>query len=132
MLRAERLPTPRPGDGSRRQVIRYDTPVFKGWSAGTAWGEWGVQDFRDPALRQEMAAASHQMAPPATVPQGLERLAGVWTAPLPDYAPPFLKSPAFGYIMSAMLGSGLIIGVFLLAGWVTRGRTTPLQQAGAN
>ena len=33
-----------PGDGARREVIRYDTPVFKGWSAGTTWGEDDIWD----------------------------------------------------------------------------------------
>jgi cobalt/nickel transport system permease protein len=44
----------------------------------------------------------------------------VWTAPLPDYAPPFMKSAAFGYIMSAMVGTGLIILMFFLFGWLTQ------------
>ena len=42
---------------------------------------------------------------------------------MPQYAPPFLKSPAFGYLLSAMTGTGLILLVILFAGWLTRGRT---------
>jgi cobalt/nickel transport system permease protein len=78
-------------------------------AAGTAWGEWGASDFSDPAVRQEIAAASLGQAPPAAAPQGLRRLSSAWTAPLPDYAPPFLRSSAVGYVLSAMFGTGLIV-----------------------
>jgi cobalt/nickel transport system permease protein len=83
-------------------------------AAGTAWGEWGIEDFQDAAARQEMAQASGNLAPPATPPQGLERLSSIWTAPIPDYAPSFMHSEAFGYILSAVVGTGLILLVFLL------------------
>lgn len=89
-------------------------------AAGTAWGEWGAEDFADPARRAEIAAASGNQAPPEAPPQGLARLASVWTAPIPDYAPPFMKSAAFGYVMSALVGTGLIILVFFAIGWLTR------------
>jgi cobalt/nickel transport system permease protein len=39
----------------------------------------------------------------------MARLATVWTAPLPDYAPHFVKSAGFGYLLSAMFGVGLIV-----------------------
>jgi cobalt/nickel transport system permease protein len=87
-------------------------------AAGIAWGEWGVEDFNDPEVRQQITAASGNQPPPAQIPQGLERLASVWTAPIPDYAPPFIRTPAFGYILSAMVGTGLIILTFLLVGWL--------------
>jgi cobalt/nickel transport system permease protein len=83
-------------------------------AAGTAWGEWGVEDFKDPKAREQMAVASHNVAPPPEAPKGLEQLSSVWIAPMPDYAPPFLKSKELGYIMSAMLGTGLIILASLL------------------
>jgi cobalt/nickel transport system permease protein len=67
-------------------------------AVGTAWGEWSPSDFADTAL-----------------PQGLGRLATVWTAPFPDYAPPFLRSASFGYILSAVFGAGLILLAALLA-----------------
>jgi cobalt/nickel transport system permease protein len=89
-------------------------------AAGTAWGEWGVEDFADPSARKQIAAASNNQAPPVQPPAGLSRLARLWTAPMPDYAPTFLKSAAFGYIMSAMTGTGLIILVFFLLGLATR------------
>lgn len=86
-------------------------------AAGTAWGEWGVEDFKNPEARREIAAASGQVAPPDVTPSGLERLSSVWTAPMPDYAPAFLKSRRFGYLLSAMFGVGLILLTWLSAGW---------------
>jgi cobalt/nickel transport system permease protein len=78
-------------------------------AAGSAWGEWGVEDFAKPEVRQQMAAASANVAPPEAAPSGMERLASIWTAPFPDYAPSFLKSQQLGYILSAMIGTGLLI-----------------------
>jgi cobalt/nickel transport system permease protein len=89
-------------------------------AAGKAWGEWSVRDFMDPAARQQMAAASSNVTPPAAAPNGLERLAGVWTAPFPDYSPSFVRSAAFGYILSAMFGIGIIILLAVLAGWIAQ------------
>jgi len=89
-------------------------------AAGTAWGEWSAEDFSNSTVRQEIAAASHNIAPPETAPTGLERLAGVWSAPIPDYAPTFLKSPSFGYLLSAMLGGGLVISACLSLSAITR------------
>lgn len=86
-------------------------------AAGTAWGEWAHEDFADPAARAAIAAAAGGSAPSAA-PQGLEQLASVWTAPIPDYAPAFLKSAELGYILSALFGAGLIIAVFLAIGWL--------------
>ena len=87
-------------------------------AAGTAWGEWSASDLSNPEMRQKIAAASGNVAPPAQQPQGLERLSSLWSAPFPQYAPPFVRQPAFGYVMSAMFGSGLIMAIFLLLGWV--------------
>jgi cobalt/nickel transport system permease protein len=89
-------------------------------TAGSAWGEWSPQDFADTTTRHEIAAASGQTAPPAAAPVGMQRLSAFWTAPMPRYAPPFLKSAGFGYLLSAVAGTGLTILVFLLAGWVLR------------
>jgi cobalt/nickel transport system permease protein len=92
-------------------------------AAGAAWGEWRASDFSNPEMRQKMAAASGNIAPPARQPEGLERLSSVWSAPFPQYAPPFVHRPAFGYVMSAVFGSGLIIGLFLLMEWIATRRT---------
>jgi cobalt/nickel transport system permease protein len=78
-------------------------------AGGAAWGEWSASDMADPAARHAIAAASLDHALPATPPAGLARLATVWTAPLPDYAPPFLRSRALGYALSAMVGAGLVV-----------------------
>ena len=80
-------------------------------ASGAAWGEWAPRDFANSAARAQIAVASRAAAPPAAVPSGLARLANVWTAPLPDYAPHFVKSAGFGYLLSAMFGVGLILGV---------------------
>lgn len=77
-------------------------------AVGSAWGEWAPEDFAKPETRRSIAAVSHGQVP-AAAPAGLQRLSSIWTAPMPDYAPPILKSQAFGYILSAMAGTGLII-----------------------
>jgi cobalt/nickel transport system permease protein len=67
-------------------------------AVGTAWGEWSPSDFPGTAL-----------------PPGLARLATVWTAPFPDYAPPFLRNASSGYLLSALFGAGFILLAALLA-----------------
>jgi cobalt/nickel transport system permease protein len=89
-------------------------------AGGAAWGEWAASDFADPAARQAIAGASLDHAPPAQAPAGLRRLASVWTAPIPDYAPPFLRSEALGYALSGMFGAGLAVLAVTAAGAVTR------------
>ncbi len=84
-------------------------------AGGAAWGEWAPRDFADQAARAQIAAASGNVAAPMVAPKGLSRLAGVWTAPLPDYAPRFVKSAGFGYFLSAIFGVGIILGVVWLA-----------------
>ena len=91
-------------------------------AVGTAWGEWTSQDFSDPTMRQEIGKASGQ-APPMQAPSGLQRLSTVWTAPFPRYAPAVVRSASFGYALSGMIGVGLIVLVFSLAG--PRSRTEP-------
>jgi cobalt/nickel transport system permease protein len=90
-------------------------------AAGIAWGEWGLQDFRDGAGRAQIALASRNVAPPAEIPQGMARLAEIWTAPIPDYAPAFMHHEVFGYVMSAMVGTGLILLTLLAASRLVRG-----------
>ncbi len=83
-------------------------------AAGSAWGEWSAQDFASAQARRQMAAASRNSEPPQGAPRGLARLSSVWTAPLPRYAPAFIRNEFFGYFLSAAVGSGLIILVTLL------------------
>ena len=87
-------------------------------AVGSAWGEWSARDFSDPQVRREIAEASHNQAPPPAAPRGLERLSTVWTAPLSRYAPSFIRGASFGYLVSAMVGVGLIIALALLLNWV--------------
>jgi cobalt/nickel transport system permease protein len=86
-------------------------------AAGSAWGEWMASDYADPAARAQIAAASFQQAAPAQVPQGLQRLSAVWTAPFARYAPPYIRGAAFGYLLSAMFGVGLIVVAVLMLGY---------------
>ncbi len=94
-------------------------------AGGAAWGEWAPKDFADPVRRAQIEAASGRVAPPMAAPAGVARLAKLWTAPLPDYAPHFVKSAAFGYLLSAMFGVGLIAGV----AWLMQRITQPSQAA---
>jgi cobalt/nickel transport system permease protein len=71
-------------------------------ASGSAWGEWSPSE-----LQQQLHAAS--------APAGLSRLSTFWTAPVSRYAPAFIRSESFGYLVSAMLGVGLIILVSVVA-----------------
>ena len=84
-------------------------------AAGTAWGEWGVEDFANAQARLEIAQASADVAPPEAVPGGLERLAALWQAPIPDYVPAFIADESLGYIASALIGCALIVLGFAIA-----------------
>ncbi len=61
-------------------------------ASGTAWGEWGAEEFSDML---------------GYVPKGLARFAEIWSAPLPDYTVPGLGG-APGYIASAVVGIVLV------------------------
>jgi len=54
----------------------------------------------------------------------LQKLSGIWTAPFPSYAPAFIKSQFFGYLLSAMFGVGLLLGVSLVSAALARRRKT--------
>jgi cobalt/nickel transport system permease protein len=93
-------------------------------AAGAAWGEWAPEDFSTPQARQQIAAASGNQAPPVQAPEGLKKFATVWTAPMPRYAPPILKSAQLGYMLSAMMGAGLIVLAFFGGAWIfSRGKS---------
>src|ERR1035441_5576628 len=89
-------------------------------AAGTAWGEWSSADLMNPQTREQIAATSGNHAPPSSVPVGIERLSNLWTAPFPGYAPRFIRSPVFGYLLSAMFGVGFLVLASLLARAVGR------------
>jgi hypothetical protein len=75
------------------------------FKAGSAWGEWGAREI------QQLVGY---------VPQGLEKLASLWNAPIPDYAfkgweEKGLPHLSFAYIISAIVGILItVIAVFLL------------------
>jgi len=94
-------------------------------AVGSAWGEWSAQDFSDPQTRRQIANASRQLAPPPAAPRGLERLSAIWTAPMSRYAPSFIRGASFGYVVSAMVGVGLIIALALLLNWLLGLRAPP-------
>ncbi len=78
-------------------------------AAGKAWGEWSASDFANPSGQARIAAASHNVAAPTSAPTGLQKLSSAWTAPIPAYAPQFVKSRPFGYLLSAMFGVGILM-----------------------
>jgi cobalt/nickel transport system permease protein len=90
--------------------------------AGTAWGEWS-------------AAEIHGLV--GYIPKGLQKLSSLWNAPLPGYAFKAGESSGFqhsglAYIVSAIIGIGLCVGLAFLLGKVLskkgknagRGKTT--------
>lgn len=76
------------------------------FKAGSAWGEWGIDEI------QKLVGY---------VPKGLEKLSSLWNAPLPDYAfrggqGQSILSLSFVYILSALIGILICIGVVLILG----------------
>jgi hypothetical protein len=76
------------------------------FKAGSAWGEWGSEEMKGLV---------------GYIPKGLEKLAALWNAPLPDYA--FkgwenlgLKHLSLAYIVSAIVGIGLCVGLAFVLG----------------
>jgi len=70
---------------------------------GTAWGEWGKKELIRLGLK--------------SVPAGLEKLSGVWGAPMAGYNLPVLGNTNLGYVLSAALGisiTALIVWLFTL------------------
>jgi cobalt/nickel transport system permease protein len=94
-------------------------------AAGKAWGEWSPAAFASEQARADLASSSLGHAPPATVPAGLQKLSSLWTAPFPAYAPEFVKSRAFGYLLSAVFGVGLVLLLSqVVQSWLQRRRET--------
>lgn len=83
--------------------------------AGDAWGEWSPEDLGGQV---------------GFIPRGLGRLANVWRAPIPDYAPagweerPFAAQSA-SYIASALIGIALCgAAIWLLGRWLAKREET--------
>lgn len=76
------------------------------FKAGAAWGEWGVEEMV-------------QLV--GYIPKGLEKLAGAWSAPIPDYAfkgweEKGLPHLSFAYIISAVVGIGATVICVIIIG----------------
>jgi len=103
-------------------VLMFLTPLGI-LAAGKAWGEWSLSG--GPQSAAQTAVAGGRQVTPSALSGAVRRLATVWTAPMPDYAPPFVKSAAFGYLLSAMFGVGLTGAGFLLLQKLWRRRPAP-------
>ena len=64
---------------------------------GTAWGEWSAQKLAGLGL--------------ASVPKGLAQLSGLWTAPMPGYNVPALGNAQSAYLLSAVVGMLMTVGL---------------------
>lgn len=63
---------------------------------GTAWGEWGAEELEGLV---------------GYVPGNLEKLGGLWKAAMPDYATPGVSNGLLGYLIAAVVGAALVVGV---------------------
>ena len=93
-------------------------------AGGKAWGEWSASDFSRAEPRARIASSSQNHSAPSQAPTGLQRLSTVWTAPIPAYAPPVVKSPSLGYLLSGMFGVGLVMLLSLAVQSLVRRRST--------
>jgi len=76
------------------------------FNAGDAWGEWGTDGLKELV---------------GYIPQGLERLSNLWSAPIPDYIfkgweEKTLAGLSFAYIVSAIIGIFVCASLVLLIG----------------
>ena len=76
------------------------------FKAGSAWGEWGAEEMEKLV---------------GYIPQGLAKLSGLWSAPMPDYAfkgweEKGLPHLSFAYIISAVVGIAITVIAVLLIG----------------
>jgi len=81
------------------------------FKAGSAWGEWGREDL---------------IKMVGYFPRGMQRIAEIWKAPLPDYAfrgseNKGLQSLSLGYIVSGLIGIlAVALAIYLLAKFLTK------------
>jgi len=68
---------------------------------GTAWGEWGSKELK--------AASGY-------APANLERLGGLWRSAMPGYATPGISNALLGYLIAAVVGTALTVGVAFAVG----------------
>jgi hypothetical protein len=76
-------------------------------AVGETFGEWGSEELKEKL---------------GFVPQGLEKLSGIWNAPMPDYAFPggegseSMTLSASAYILSAIIGVVVCGGLLYFVG----------------
>ncbi|VVB63597.1 PDGLE domain protein [uncultured archaeon] len=76
-------------------------------AVGETFGEWGSEELKEKL---------------GFVPQGLEKLSGIWNAPMPDYAFPggegneSMTLSAAAYILSAIIGVVVCGGLLYYVG----------------
>jgi cobalt/nickel transport protein len=76
------------------------------FKAGSAWGEWGSDEMKTLV---------------GYIPRGLEKLASLWKAPMPDYTfkgweEKGMSHLSLAYIASAVIGIAIIVAVVLFIG----------------
>ena len=74
-------------------VLAFATPLGL-LASDTAWGEWGTNQLTKRGL--------------ASIPTGLQKLSGLWGAPMAGYNLHALGNVNLGYVLSAVLGIALI------------------------
>jgi cobalt/nickel transport system permease protein len=86
-------------------------------ATGKAWGEWSPSELakqqKQPTNAQSSNASTGTVQA-AAVPAGMQSLSKLWTAPFPAYAPPFVRSAGFGYLLSAMFVVGILLLISLM------------------
>ena len=85
---------------------------------GTAWGEWGTQELGNMGL--------------SFIPQGMQQISGLWAAPMAGYAVPTMGNETVGYVLSALTGILIVVGVaWLFSFLATNGaKNTPKATSG--
>ena len=88
--------------------------IFK---SGPAWGEWSLEEI------EKMVGF---------IPEGLKKLADLWSAPLPEYnvggwEKKGLFHSSLGYILSGFLGVGMVVLVTLLLGKWMKKKDSPIK-----
>ena len=81
---------------------------------GTAWGEWGGEQLK--------AAIGY-------APANLEKLGGLWRSAMPGYATPGISNALLGYLIAAVVGTALTVGVAFAVGALLakRGEAPPAE-----
>ena len=81
-------------------VLILLTPIGA-MAPGTAWGEWGGEE-----LKSAIGYA----------PANLERLGVLWRSAMPGYATPGISNALLGYLIAAVVGTALTVGVAFAVG----------------